>query len=308
MTGPDLSVVVPLYNKRAFIGRALASIAAQEVQPEEVIVVDDGSTDGSAEVVSDFKGLPIRLIRQQNAGVSVARNRGIAYARCDWVAFLDADDEYLPGAIKSMRDARDMYPGASVVFGRSVHGVPEPAMSAQHYELVPDYFDYLLGKGAHEMHSSSVLVRKAAIEAAGLFPPGICIGEDTDTWMRLGCLFSLVRIDSPVSVYHIADGESGWQGQQGTDPYWFATYAQWRDAERIPAERRRSAGRYLEFCKLQQVIFHALARQRGAAFRKLFMSVRWTSAPKVILAKTLLIALMPSLIGRTDRSRKRRIG
>lgn len=308
MPRTDISVVIPLFNKQACIGRTLASIAAQDPQPEEVIVIDDGSTDGSAEVVLNFKGLPVRLIRQQNAGVSAARNRGIADALCEWVAFLDADDEYLPGAINSMCEARDMYPGASVVFGRSVLDIPEQVMSvSHHFEPVPDYFAYLLGKGAHEVHSSSVLVRKAAIEAAGLFPPGIRIGEDTDTWMRLGCLFSFVRINAPVSFYHMADGESGWQSREGTDPYWFTTYARWSESGQIPAERRKSAARYLEFCKLQQVIFHALARQRRAAFRKLFTRIRWTSAPKVMLVKTLLIALAPSLIGRTNLKREGRI-
>jgi glycosyltransferase involved in cell wall biosynthesis len=302
MIGSGISVVIPLYNKRNFIGRTLASIAAQEVQPQEIIIVDDGSTDGSAEVVSDFKGLPIRLIRQQNSGVSIARNRGILDARCEWVALLDADDEYLPGAIESMRNARDKYPEASVIFGRSVYAMPDPAVPVpHHFEPIPDYFTYLLRKGAHELNSSTVLVSKTAIKAAGLFPPSIRIGEDTDTWMRLGCLFSFVRIDAPVSVYHITDGESDWQAKQGTDPYWFSTYAQWRDSDRIPAKRRRSAERYLEFNKLQQVVFHARAGRRREAFAKLFKCVQWSAAPKVMLIKTLLIALVPALIGRTDQ-------
>lgn len=298
MKGTGISVVIPLYNKGAFIRRALNSVMAQDVQPDEVIVVDDGSSDGGSEVVLAFEGLPIRLIRQDNAGVSVARNRGVQEARCDWVAFLDADDEYLPGAVRNFRDARDRYPRANVVFGRSVTGgsLTNPAPLERRYQWVHDYFAYLLTRKAHEADSSSVMVHKCAIEAVGLFPPGIRIGEDTDTWMRLGCRYPFVRIDAPISIYHIADGSSGWEGQRSELPYWFGTYARWRDGGRIPVERRRSAARYFEFCRLQRVIFLARTRPRVAVFRALLANVSWMRAPKVMLAKTFLIALWPPIL------------
>ena len=303
MNGTNISVVIPLYNKWAFIERALTSIATQRIQPDEIIVIDDGSTDGGAEVVSGFKGLPIRMIRQANAGVSMARNRGIAEARSEWVAFLDADDEYLPGAIADFQAARDQHPDVGVVFGGSVTGGArhQGAPPDRRYLPVPDYFSYLLTRGAYEVNSSSVMVRRSAIETAGLFPPQVRIGEDSDTWMRLGCLYQFVRIDAPVSVYHIADGDSCWQVGQGREPYWFGTYAEWRAAGRIPAKRRRSAACYVEFCKLQTVIFHARMGRRGETFRRLFASVCWARAPKSMLAKTLLIVLFPALVRRAER-------
>jgi glycosyltransferase involved in cell wall biosynthesis len=296
-SGPGISVVIPLYDKQAFIRRCLASIAAQSLPPDEVIVVDDGSTDEGPRLVAAWEGLPLRLIRQENAGVSAARNRGVAEARHDWIAFLDADDEYLPDAIERFRAARDLCPEAEVIFGQSREGgLPAKAASRGGVHPVPDYFAYLLGKGAHEANSSSVMIRKSAIEAAGLFPPGLRIGEDTDTWMRLGCLFAFARIDAPVSVYHMADGQSLWQTRQGTDPFWYHTYARWRDEGRIPPERRRSAARYFEFSKLQMVIFQARSGARAAAFRRLFGQVDWRGAPKPMLAKAVLIAAFPAIL------------
>lgn len=93
---PRVSVVVPLFNKAAYIGRALASIAAQTFSDYEVIVVDDGSADGGAERVAARGDPRLRCIRQLNAGPGSARNRGLAEARGEYIAFLDADDEWLP--------------------------------------------------------------------------------------------------------------------------------------------------------------------------------------------------------------------
>ena len=116
MKSNDISVVIPLWNKRAEVGAAIASVLAQTVRPLEIVVVDDGSTDGSAGVVEAFTSPLLRLIRQPNAGVSAARNRAIAEARGEWVALLDADDEWRPEFLEkvSLFSLEDLYdPSAS---------------------------------------------------------------------------------------------------------------------------------------------------------------------------------------------------
>lgn len=300
MTHPGITVVIPLFNKQPFVERCLRSIAGQSVLPDEVIVVNDGSTDAGPQLVAAFEGLPIRLIHQDNAGVSAARNRGVHEARHDWVAFLDADDEYLPDAIENFCAARAACPEASVVFGQSVDTGAVPAAPARTpaFVPVPDYFAYLVDQRGHEAHTSSLMVRKQAITQAGLFPPGVKIGEDTDTWLRLGCLFTFVRIDAPVAFYHLQDGDSGWETQQCAIPFWYATYETWRDAGRITEPRRRSAARNFEFSKLQKVALLARTGQRAEAFRRFFLTIRYRSAPKGLLVKTLLIALVPSILDR----------
>jgi glycosyltransferase involved in cell wall biosynthesis len=96
---PRFSVVIPAFNAAATLARAIESVRAQSWPAHEIIVVDDGSTDATAEIAAGF-GDAVRLIRQQNSGVSVARNAGAAAASGDWLAFLDADDWYAPDRIK----------------------------------------------------------------------------------------------------------------------------------------------------------------------------------------------------------------
>ena len=102
MKSDTISVIIPLWNKRAEVGAAITSVLAQTARPLEIIVVDDGSTDGSAEVAEAFTSPLVRLIRQPNCGVSAARNRAMAAARGEWVALLDADDEWRPDFLEKV--------------------------------------------------------------------------------------------------------------------------------------------------------------------------------------------------------------
>src|SRR5712692_9736802 len=96
MSGLKVSIVVPLYNKAPYVRRALDSIAAQTFSDFEVIVVDDGSTDDGPSVVANYGDSRVRLVRQPNAGPGAARNAGLAQTQGELIAFLDADDEWLP--------------------------------------------------------------------------------------------------------------------------------------------------------------------------------------------------------------------
>jgi glycosyltransferase involved in cell wall biosynthesis len=118
-----VSVVIPLYNKAPHVGRALRSVSAQTFRDFEVVVVDDGSTDGGAREVEASGDARVRLVAQANAGPGAARNRGVGEARGRLLAFLDADDEWLPGFLEEAVRALDACgPGvASVTFGHFVH-------------------------------------------------------------------------------------------------------------------------------------------------------------------------------------------
>lgn len=114
MSEPTISVVIPLYNKEREVARAVRSVLAQRRQPLELIVVDDGSTDRSAAEVAAFRDPLVRLIRQPNGGVCAARNRGIAEARGEYVALLDADDEWEPGFLSEIVSLITRYPGCGI--------------------------------------------------------------------------------------------------------------------------------------------------------------------------------------------------
>ena len=112
-----VSAIIPVFNRRDYLARAIRSALAQTVPVDEIVVVDDGSTDGSAEVASRFGGI-VRVVRQANSGVAGARHRGIREAQGEWIAFLDSDDEWLPGRNGELLRAAEQVPAdVAWIFG-----------------------------------------------------------------------------------------------------------------------------------------------------------------------------------------------
>jgi len=190
---PAVSVVIPLYNKDPYIARALNSVLAQTFQDFEVIVVDDGSTDDGAAVVRGFADPRIRLIQQENQGVSAARNRGIAAAQAELVAFLDADDEWLAGFLETIAKLRQKYPrsGAYITsyhkcttLGEVVLPKFKEISTAERDCILPSYFRSV-ALGSFPVRSSNVVVPKYVFDSVGLFPEGKWWGEDSDMWGRI---------------------------------------------------------------------------------------------------------------------------
>jgi glycosyltransferase involved in cell wall biosynthesis len=173
-----ISAVIPCYNAAAYIGETIRSVLAQTQVPDEILVVDDGSTDGSFDVASQF-GHPVRVIRQPNAGECAARNRGLDEVRGGWVAFLDADDVWEPTKIERQAEAvrgRDdvicahtgyYLFGPEVKGGRQVAAVP-PQVQTGEYEAETLLIHPLI-------QPSTSMVRR---DAAPRFPVGVRQGGD----------------------------------------------------------------------------------------------------------------------------------
>ena len=185
-----ISVVVPLYNKEAEVERALRSIIEQSLAPGEVIVVDDGSTDGSRAIVeriiAEHPEAAIRLITQPNGGVSAARNRGIAEAKGDYIALLDADDAWLTGYIAEVCRLMEYYPEAdaySTAFD-IVNGTERVAASVPTTEGYINIAEEALQRRYPIIPSTATLRREAVLRAGG-FPEGMRIGEDQWLWVRM---------------------------------------------------------------------------------------------------------------------------
>lgn len=207
-----ISIVIPLYQKAAYIGRALESVLAQSHADFELIVVDDGSTDGGAEVVRSCADPRVRLLSQANCGASAARNRGVGEATSELIAFLDADDEWEPDFLETVISLYDRYPQASV-FGtawRLVYADREVVMPNFHGRLpvagemgVIDYFGGRAGNSP--LHSSGVMVKKSALAASGGFPEDIAYGEDHDTWIRMALRYPIAWHSRTCLSVHIGD-------------------------------------------------------------------------------------------------------
>jgi len=207
---PVVSAVIPLYNKAPYIGRAIQSVLAQTEQEFEVIVVDDGSTDGGAAIVEHFADPRIRLITQENRGASAARNRGIRESWADLVAFLDADDEWYPAFLETALDLRRRYPGAGLYAtaytiynpdgGRrvaSIAAVPPTPWSG----LLPTYFRPA-ALGEPPISSSSVAIPRGVLKETGGFAEGHWWGEDVDLWGRIAFRYPIAFTWRVGAVYH----------------------------------------------------------------------------------------------------------
>lgn len=210
----NLSVVVPTFNRRHIVGNAIDSALAQTLPPLEVIVVDDGSSDGTPEWLAERYGeQPVRLLRNAGAkGPAGARNTGLQAARGDFIALLDSDDAFLPDHLAEAQRAFERQDELDVVFGRARYernGQPEDYMGpnferklaqapmiSRDNELVcfgPSFFEHLLRYGCW-FNLSSVVMRRAAIGDG--MNETLRISEDYEYWVRLartkrfGCLLA----------------------------------------------------------------------------------------------------------------------
>ena len=189
-----VSVVIPAFNCADYIGATIESVMAQSYQAAEVIVVDDGSTDATAEVVKTYQS--VSYIRQSNGGPSKARNRGVHEAAGEYIAFLDADDLWPPHKLGEQVAALETHPEAGLVFGDmrcfADGGPAEPSMFERygfaepyfgHPQLVVDAVAKLLA--TNFIPTGTVMARKAALLEAGLFDERQRLVEDWDLWLRV---------------------------------------------------------------------------------------------------------------------------
>lgn len=206
------SIVIPLFNKAPYIESALASVFAQTEQDFEIIVVDDGSTDGGADLVAAHADPRVRLFSQPNAGVSATRNRAISMANGEWVAFLDADDWHHPCYLQSLVAAQNLHPAVDVVATQYVPVADSPELwpptwavsaklvAAGSVELIENLPARWM-KGA-TFTTSSICIRTTRLQQMQpCFAVGESQGEDLDMWFRVAEKSPVAWIKRPLVAY-----------------------------------------------------------------------------------------------------------
>lgn len=188
-----VSVVIPTYNRAKYVVKAIDSVLAQTYTDYEVIIIDDGSTDNTCEVLKPYTDR-IQYIHQDNAGVSAARNTGIRAAKGKWIAFLDSDDEWLPKKLSiQMRDVQkrpDVCAHITNVTFNPPNGRPISLFEVRNFRIhgadgfiIERPFQYVLN---YEIAvTSSLVVRRDILFDSGLFDTGLSIGEDVDLFLRV---------------------------------------------------------------------------------------------------------------------------
>lgn len=208
------SVVIPLYNKAGFIAKTIRAVQAQRFTHFEVVVVDDGSTDGSGALALEAMAgdARFRYLRVENGGVSSARNRGAAATSKPWLVFLDADDEWFPDFLQALSEAIERRPEAVLVstnyFVRDARGERPLDFGSQEQESDNyPFFDWVLRVGP-PIWTSATAVRRTAFEAAGGFAPSMSMGEDIHLWVRLLRLGPYAFVHRALAVYDRSDATS----------------------------------------------------------------------------------------------------
>ena len=217
---PSVSVIIPVYNKRKTVLRALHSVTSQSVSDLEIIVIDDGSTDGSAELIDENTYPQLRLIRQENAGPGRARNVGAAAARAPLLAFLDADDEwkpdFLPTGMRALSENRSCVafvsgydsggfrnerPNLIKLLGKTLGPQPIPI----------EYDGPSIKRHVDALHSSCVIVRTETFErCGGFYDKNSCrYGEDSFLWLQVLLSGPIYWCPQELVSFHVEDSALG---------------------------------------------------------------------------------------------------
>jgi glycosyltransferase involved in cell wall biosynthesis len=204
------SVIIPLYNKGEYIKKTLESVLFQTIKDIEIIVIDDGSTDDGESIVRDFGDPRIVLIQQRNAGASAARNRGVEHAKSDFLAFLDADDEWLPLHLEILLRLRRKFPEAGAYTSAYQIIEPDGHVRMAHYRAIPkDPWEGLLPNffrsaalGDSPINCSVMGIPKNIFREVGGFPEGYWWGEDADLWGKIALKYPIAFTWEVGAVYH----------------------------------------------------------------------------------------------------------
>ena len=205
-TSPSVTVVIAAYNAEKFIRPTIESVLAQCVRDVELIVVDDGSTDGTAEILRTFPDRRLTVIRQENRGVSAARNTGLAAARAPYIFFLDADDILLRDSLRRMILALDESPRHVACFAHHLRiaedGAEISTRADLRWKLFPaeNTLSHLVEKNF--IVCGAICIRTEAARAVRGFSPALKLGEDWEFWCRLAALGDFIALPDHVALLY----------------------------------------------------------------------------------------------------------
>lgn len=209
------SVIIPLYNKAPYVKKALDSVLSQSFKEFEIIVVDDGSSDNSFDVAKERLNdahVDYKLIRQNNAGVSSARNNGVAASNGDYLCFLDADDWWAPTFLERMDAFVREYPEAGI-YGTNYYYVKNGRSKVCVTTAETGYINYCkvyAEKLEMPLWTGALSVRRSVFREMGGFRSQLKLGEDFDLWIRIALKYKVAFLNEPISYYY-QDSDATWR-------------------------------------------------------------------------------------------------
>ncbi len=299
MAPPRVSVIVPLFNKAMTICRAMESVRRQTETEYEVIVVDDGSTDGGGDHVRSMGDARIRVLTQGNRGVSAARNEGARAARSALLAFLDADDEWEPDYLETIFRLQSRWPDAGVFATsyrfcgtRTRSAVLRGGAGVGDMGLLHDYFQVALVSDP-PLWTSAVAVRREAWAEVGGFPENVISGEDLLTWARMAARYPIAYCAIPKARFWEPEGPQSRPGRVPREPDVVGTELMNLYRQRGREGRCRGLDRYIAHWHRMRAHIYLQLGNPGGARLELRRSVQFALGPKTVALY--LIALAPTM-------------
>ena len=304
-TQPTIDVVIPVYNGQDYIIQAITSVEQQSYPPEKIVMVDDGSTDRTAQLVrSHTSSIPLTLVQQARGGPNAARNRGIRQCASDYVAFLDADDAWygnkLAEQITTFQTSE--FPNLGVVYCQ-YDIMNDRGMSAmEHFvlrintKLRGSIFETLLVANTIASSASGVLVKRSCFERVGLFDENLTTAEDWDMWLRLAQVYAFDYTDKTL-VRIRRHGNSAQNDELRVFSGDLAFYNKWLrilpETTSIPREWVRNIVDRI-FARLPKLDFLAVLRQRlSPPAQQRLRRVAWRRLKLYVCVK---VALLPVIL------------
>ncbi|SEQ78344.1 Glycosyltransferase involved in cell wall bisynthesis [Loktanella sp. DSM 29012] len=271
------SVVIPSYNRRDYLMACLDSVAAQTHAPAQVIVVDDGSTDGTLAALADRPG--VQVLTQANAGPGAARNAGAAQATGTYLAFLDSDDLWVPDSLRTFASLIVAHDHPALLFARFADftGTPPPHQGAP--AAGEAYADFLAGAGAgHFAGAGMMVIRRDAFDAAGGFTTAHINAEDHDLALRLGTARGFVQVTAPVTLLHRLH-DSNEMGDAARNTAGIARLVAQEAAGRYPGgTARRGQRRRILLGHVRAAVLAGVRQGDTAALRLYLRTLPWALA------------------------------
>jgi glycosyltransferase involved in cell wall biosynthesis len=257
-TKPAVSVIIPTYNRAWCLGEAVDSVLAQDFNGFELIVVDDGSTDGTAELLAAY-GNQIIILQRENSGVSAARNAGIAAARGEWIAFLDSDDLWLPRKLSTQVEFFNSHPEALICQTEEIWLRNGRRVNPGKRHRKPSGMIFEPSLELCLVSPSAVMLRRGLFQRMGFFDESLPACEDYDLWLRVSCQIPVYLLDAPLIIKrggHADQLSRAW----GLDKYRIASISKLLSSTDLTDSQQRAAAHAL---KQKCAVYAGGCRKRG---------------------------------------------
>lgn len=298
------SVIIPAYNAEKFIKRSLGSVLSQTYRDFELIVVDDGSKDGTRDVVAQYEDDRIRYIYQQNGGVSSARNTGIRESKGEFICFLDSDDEWAVDHLAVHASMIQRYGHCGMFMtgydlrlnnGEIIHKSQQLLRGVAEDPFTSDNgFDTMI-KNGYFFNTNTICCKREVFDRVGLFEVGVKNGEDDDMWFRIFTYYPIAVSKKATTIYDRANCGATGNRLVVAEPVFLRRVAAILSDSDVPQIRKDSLLTWVERNKLSRARQHILAGNKREA-RKLLRQISLKKSDVKRYVQTVLCLFIPSVL------------